>query len=89
MNTNWLKYLGYMHLTFFPLYVYADRYGMNDPTDEKSQSMPVILYLYIFAGIWAFTAKDGPLKEFGNQNPTLSIALFVIVIPITLAFIFI
>lgn len=77
-----INYFILIYLIFQSTSVVADKYGLDDPTEEFV-SVPWFP-IYFIVGLWLFL--KGPLKKWGNKNPGLSIFLFIFVIPAILGF---
>ena len=61
---------------------YADRYIHPDNDFDDQYDKPMWWFvIYFFIGLWGFTSKNGPFREFGERNPTISWILFLFVIP--------
>ena len=69
----------------YPISVYADRYGIDDITDESSAE-PIWFIFYILGSLWICTSKSSPLHEWVEANSTVAIIVFVFAVPAVMAF---
>ena len=69
-----------LRMVFFTIgsgFVYADRYGLNDITDDDPP-MPLWLLVYIFAGSWLCLGEKSPLKNWAEKNAGFSLIIFLV-----------